>query len=148
MGVEIELGVGPFDHAEEKLVSTADTDLPTISVLRLASDRLGWVLQHAGFEGTDKDPPLASYVRAKALMYMGGLAVRAARAGIAVLRVGYEAEVLPYKRMLLELHSRAQRVVDDESGEYARQWLANRAGKPARSCSPREGQTSATGRSP
>lgn len=50
MGVEIELGVGPFDRAEEKLASTADTDLPTIGVLRLASDRLGWVLQHAGFE--------------------------------------------------------------------------------------------------
>ncbi len=126
-------GVGPFDRAEEKLASTADADLPTIGVLRLASDRLGWVLQHAGFEATDKGPPPASYVRAKALMYMGVLAVRAARAGIAVLRVGYETEVIPYKRMLLELHSRTQRVVDDESGEYARQWLANRAGKPARS---------------
>lgn len=131
--MDIELGIGPFDRAEEKLASTADTDLPTIDVLRLATDRLGWVLKHAGFEVTDKDPPPASYVRAKALMYTGVLAIRAARAGIAVLRVGYEAEVLPYKRMLMELHSRAQRVVDDESGEYARQWLANRAGKPARS---------------
>lgn len=131
--MDIELAIGPFDREEEKLASSADADLPTIGVRRLATDRLGWVLQHACFEATDKDPPPASYVRAKALMYMGVLAVRAARAAIAVLRVGYEAEVLPYKRMLLELHSRTQRVVDDESGEYARQWLTNRAGKPARS---------------
>ena len=131
--MEIDLGDGPFDQAERKLASTADADLPTIGVLRLATDRLGWVLQHAGFEATDEDPPPASYVRAKALLYMGTLAVRAGRAAIAVLRVGYEAEALPYKRVLMELHSRAQRVVDDHSGEYARQWLANRAGKPARS---------------
>jgi hypothetical protein len=131
--MDLEVGSGPFDRAEEHLASTADADLPVITVLRLASDRLGWVLQHAGFEATEQDPPPASYVRSKSLLYIGVLAVRAARAAIAVLRVGYEAEVLAYKRMLLELHSRAQRVVGDESGEYARQWLANRAGKPARS---------------
>jgi len=131
--VEQESDSGPFDRAEEQLASSAEADLPTIHVLRVATDRLGWVLKHASFEATEDDPPPAAYVRAKALLYMGVLAVRAARAAIAVLRVGYEAEVLPYKRMLLELHSRAQRVADDHSGEYARQWLANRAGTPARS---------------
>ena len=28
VGVEIKLGIGPFDRAEEKLAATADTDLP------------------------------------------------------------------------------------------------------------------------
>ncbi len=103
--VDIEPGSGPFDRAEETLLSTADADLPTIGVLRLATDRLGWVLQHAGFDATDEAPPPASYVRAKALRYMGTLAVQAARPAIAVMRVGYEAEALSYKRMLLELHA-------------------------------------------
>jgi hypothetical protein len=50
---------------------------------------------------------------------------------MAVIVVGYEPEALTYKRLLLELHSRAQRVAEDNSGEYARRWLEGRAGKPA-----------------
>jgi hypothetical protein len=120
-----------FRAAEDGLRASAGDDLPVLYALDLATDRLGWVLSNAGFGSTTDDPPPPSYVRAKALLYMGVLAVRAARAAMAVIVVGYEPEAMTYKRLLLELHSRAQRVADDKSGEYARQWLAGRAGKPA-----------------
>lgn len=120
-----------FGAAEKSLGASANEELPTLYVLDVASDRLGWVLTQAGFEATTDDPPPASYQRAKALLYMGVLAVRTARAAMAVMERGYEPETLTYKRMLFELHSRAQRVLADGSGEYARQWLKGRAGKPA-----------------
>lgn len=39
---------------------------------------------------------------------------------------------MTYKRGLMEIHSRARHVVEDSSGGYAREWLSNRAGKPAK----------------
>ena len=120
-----------FEAAEGRLRESASSDLPALHVLDVASDRLGWVLTRAGSEAVTEDPPPGSYERAKALLYVGLLAVRIARAAMAVMVNGYEPETLTYKRTLLELHSRARRIVDDQSGEYARQWLKGRAGKPA-----------------
>lgn len=62
---------------------------------------------------------------------MGTIAVRIARALIAVVCSGYEEEGLVYVRVLAEAKGRAMRVVEDDSGEYARQWLGRRGGKAA-----------------
>jgi hypothetical protein len=54
------------------------------------------------------------------------------RAAMVLASAGYEPETLAFKRLLTECHSRAHAVVAAESGEYARQWLQGRAGKPAK----------------
>lgn len=108
-------------------------ELPAYQAADAATEALLWVLERAGFEPPeDDDAPPASYWRAKALLYLGVLAVRATRAGMAVLSAGYEHESMTHKRTLTEVHSRVRLVAADESGEYARQWLQGRAGKPAK----------------
>jgi hypothetical protein len=95
-----------------------------------ATEALEYALARGGFDATDEDPPPASYWRAKALLYIAVIALRALRAAAWLIRVGYEPEALTFKRTLSEALSRARRVHDDQSGEYARQWLQGRAGKP------------------
>jgi hypothetical protein len=108
-------------------------ELPAYVLADMASEALVSVLDQAGFETQEGEgEPPASYWRARALLYLGVLAVRQTRAAMAVLASGYEAEVMGYKRTLMEAHSRVQRVVDDASGSYAREWLRGRAGKPAK----------------
>ncbi len=45
---------------------------------------------------------------------------------------GYEEEAFVYLRILAEAKGRAMQVVQDDSGEYARQWLGGKGGKPAK----------------
>jgi hypothetical protein len=113
--------------------STVWLELPAYHVANAATEALLWVIQQSSVEGHDEegDPP-ASYWRAKALLYLGVLAVRITRAAMAVIGSGYEQEAMTYKRALMEAHSRVQRVVADDSGSYAREWLRGRAGKPAK----------------
>jgi hypothetical protein len=113
--------------------STVWVELPAYHIANAATEALYWVIQRSRVESQDEegDPP-ASYWRAKALLYLGVLAVRITRAAMAVIASGYEQESMTYKRSLMEVHSRAQRVVADESGSYAFEWLRGRAGKPAK----------------
>ena len=71
--------------------STVWLELPAYHVANAATEALLWVIQRAGFDGHDEegDPP-ASYWRAKALLYLGVLAVRITRAAMAVIASGYE----------------------------------------------------------
>jgi hypothetical protein len=118
---------------EGAMRSTVWVDLPAYRVVNGASEALLWVVSRASVpphEG-DGEPP-AAYWRSKALLYLGLLGVRTTRAAMAVVAAGYEAESMTYKRALMEVHSRARRVVDDESGSYAKEWLRGRAGKPAK----------------
>jgi hypothetical protein len=60
------------------------------------------------------------------------LAARSLRATMALLSVGYQAEALAFKRRLVELHARAQRITDPRSGaQRAREWLVGRDRKPS-----------------
>lgn len=53
--------------------------------------------------------------------------VRAMRAALAVLSVGYEVEGGVYDRLLIELRGRMAQVADDTTGETARRWLRGEA---------------------
>jgi hypothetical protein len=122
-----------YARIEGALRATVWHELPGYLAADGATEALLWVLERAGFEAHDGDgQPPASYWRAKALMYLGVLGVRATRAAMAVLSVGYEAESMTYKRTLMEVHSRVRLVAADQSGEYARQWLQGQAGKPGK----------------
>jgi hypothetical protein len=59
----------------------------------------------------------------QAVWFMAIIATRAVRACIAVMRVGYQEQAAGYARLLSELLGAAEKVVDDQSGEYAQQWL-------------------------
>lgn len=53
--------------------------------------------------------------------------IRAMRAALAVLSVGYEVEGGVYDRLLIELRGRMAQIADDASGEIARKWLQGQA---------------------
>jgi hypothetical protein len=125
----------PLTAAEDQLRGSAWQDLSTLELTDRATLALAWALQNTGFPAPDIDPPAASYWRARALFYLGVIALRATRAGMVVTAAGYEPEALVFKRTLLDAHSRARRVIEDQSGQYARQWLQGQAGKPARAVS-------------
>lgn len=42
---------------------------------------------------------------------------------MALVAVGYEPEALGLKRLLTEVHSRMKAILEDESGQHAREWL-------------------------
>jgi hypothetical protein len=107
-------------------------ELPAYHVANAATEALLWTINNSSLEASTDEKPPASYWRAKALLYLGVIAVRATRAAMAVIACGYEAETMGFKRTLTEVHSRAQRVVNDPSGTYAKEWLQGRAGKPAK----------------
>jgi hypothetical protein len=119
-------------RAEGAMRSSVWAELPAYHVANGASEALLWVLNRAGIEPHEGEKPPASYWHAKALLFLGVIAVRTTRAAMAVIASGYEAETMGFKRTLMEVHSRVQHVVNDKSGEYARQWLQARAGKPAK----------------
>jgi hypothetical protein len=54
------------------------------------------------------------------------IAVRAMRAAMRVLMIGYEEQSVSYQRLIDELHNRAQQIRADESGDHARRWLDGR----------------------
>jgi hypothetical protein len=120
-----------YARAEGAMRASVWHQLPSYRLADMATETLLSVLDQAGFESHESEaepPPL--YWRARALLYLGVLAVRATRAGMVVIASGYEAEAMNHKRTLMEVHSRVQRVVNDRSGVYAREWLRGRAGKP------------------
>jgi hypothetical protein len=122
-----------YVRVEGALKASVWIELPAYNAANAATEALLWVIERSGFEAHEEDSgPPASYWRAKALLYLGVLAVRTTRAAMAVIASGYEAEAMTYKRTLMEIHSRGRRVVDDASGSYAREWLRGRAGKPAK----------------
>ena len=63
--------------------------------------------------------------RLTALWFMAIISFRAI-AAMHVLSVGYEEQAIGFARLVDELFKRAQKVREDESGEYARQWLKGR----------------------
>lgn len=62
-----------------------------------------------------------------ALWLMAVIGVRALRAAMNVIAVGYEDQAAGYVRLIDELWNRAQKVRSDHSGTYAKRWCE---GKP------------------
>jgi hypothetical protein len=116
-----------FDAAEARLRASVDSDLPILAVVRQATDVLSWVLCQSDLPKFDEDPVPASHLVATALLFLGVMAHRATRAAMALAATGYEPETLGLKRLLTEAHSRMKAILEDDSGEHARQWLVGPA---------------------
>jgi hypothetical protein len=116
---------------ETELQRTADGDLPALAIADEVSRLLVEVIQSISLppqeELDSKD------LRLQALWFMAIIALRAMRAAMQALRSGYEDQAVGYQRLIDELHNRAKKVLEDSSGEYARQWLLGRGlGKGAK----------------
>jgi hypothetical protein len=116
-----------FDAGEARLRASVERDLPVFAVVRQATDVLSWVLCQSDLPKSDEDPVPPSHLVGTALLFLGVMAHRATRAAMALVASGYEPETLGLKRLLTEAHSRMKAIVEDESGEHARQWLVGPA---------------------
>lgn len=114
-------------------------ELPAYRIADGATDALLWTVNQAKVEGGDGDPP-PEYLRKRALAYLGVITLREARAILALVACGYEAEATPHARTLIEALGRARSVERDRSGSYARAWLIGKAGTPAREFSKQRGE--------
>ncbi len=118
---------------ERALDQTADEDLPTLAVAEVATRTLAEIVQRLPVPLAEETSTHVAQESHHALWFMSVMAFRAARAALRVIRTGYEDQAVTYVRLIDELHNRAQKVREDPSGEYARQWLAGRPqGKPAK----------------
>jgi hypothetical protein len=122
----------PFEWAEHTLSERATDDLPTLHLADVASSVLGMVLQRVELPARGDADPGDPWYQIKALLYLGVLAGRSLRATMALLCVGYDAEALAFKRRLVEIHARAQRVTDERNGgRHARDWLRGKDQRPS-----------------
>ncbi|CAA9540841.1 MAG: hypothetical protein AVDCRST_MAG91-3843 [uncultured Sphingomonadaceae bacterium] len=112
---------GGYDAIERHRLEEAAQRLPALALAGRVTDRLAEVL--TGAHIPDPEPPDAMYYRRSAILVMAVLGLRTARACMLVVAHGYWVESHGLKRRLSEAHARLQAIVDDETGQYARQWL-------------------------
>ncbi|MCW2986450.1 MAG: hypothetical protein JWR63_4020 [Conexibacter sp.] len=121
---EMDDSLRPFPRAEKYWSDSADAHLPTLVLADQASDLLGQVLQAFELPRKTADDPGDEWFQTQALIYLGMLAGRSLRSIMALLRYGYDAEALVFKRRLSEAQGRVDRVVDlVNGGQQARAWL-------------------------
>ena len=132
MNERTEQTLRPFPRAEKFLIDNADEHLPTLALADQASDVLGLVLQAFNLPRRGVDDPGDGWFQTQALIYLGMLAGRSLRSLMALLRYGYDAEALVFKRRLSETLARVERIVDPGSGgQRARAWLSGKDKKPS-----------------
>jgi hypothetical protein len=110
--------------AEEQLRATSASDLAVLDVVRQATDALMWSLSRSEMAPSEEDPPAPSHYVGSALFILAVLGLRTTRAIVTLISSGYEPEALGLKRSLTEVHSRVKAIVEDSSGQHARDWLA------------------------
>lgn len=110
------------------MMASAAEDLPTLDLAHKVSHTIGKVISQVKLPPGSEPPP-----RLHAVWFMAILCFRSLRAAMLVVSAGYEDQAAGYVRVIDELFNRARKVCADTSGEYARQWLADKGpGKPAK----------------
>lgn len=116
-----------IERRERELRESAPTDLPALALAEDATQVLIDAIGKVSIDPSTDREPSGDELRLQALWFMAIIGARALRAAMAVIAVGYEDQAVGFQRLLDELHNRAQRVRKDESGEYAKEWLAGRS---------------------
>lgn len=116
-----------IDEVEEDLRQRAAEDLPALEVASKAGDRLASIIS-----GTPV-PPAAGNQSARerqhhAIWLMAIQAFRALRVAMNTIAIGYDDQAVGKVRLIFEVHARAEKTLNDLTGEYAREWLAGRSG--------------------
>jgi len=130
-GIQLDPERYPFQRLEDELREAAERDFG--EPLELAETLVGYLADSAHHsELRAGDISDASHARQAVLLALSGMGVRTARALILLIRSGWEPEAHALKRRLSEIVWCAQWVLDDPSGEAARQWLEGRGRSAAR----------------
>jgi hypothetical protein len=116
-----------IDEVEEDLRQRAAEDLPALEAASKAGDRLALII------GGTPVPPVAGDQSARELQHhaiwlMAIQAFRALRVAMNTIAIGYEDQAVGKARLIFEVHARAEKVLKDQTGEYAREWLEGRRG--------------------
>jgi hypothetical protein len=113
--------------AEQALRASAPKELPALEVAERAGEYLASIITASPVPLRENDDSPTD-VQHEALWFMSVLGYRALRAALAATCSGYGDQAVSQVRVIIELHARARKVIEDESGEYARQWCADRTG--------------------
>ncbi|HEX3173591.1 MAG TPA: hypothetical protein VHQ43_05160 [Solirubrobacterales bacterium] len=114
---------------EETLRRTATAEIGALPVAEQAGEFLADALRNAPVRPSPEgEKRMPAEFRQQALWMMGVQSFRALRAALGIIASGYDDQAVGHVRLISELHGRARKVFEDESGEYARQWIAGRAG--------------------
>lgn len=118
------------EFEEEMFASFGSFAAKEINVCERTATYIAALIQRTGPGPIRTDPDTELTVQQLRLGAMTGIAIRtlrAMRAALAVLSIGYEVEGGVYDRLLIELRGRLAQVTEDSSGEAARQWLEGQA---------------------
>jgi hypothetical protein len=115
----IETDVGEHEQAFAQRISS---DAPEYELAHWATSNLAGALHAAGQLPPPTEEPEFSLRRA--VLVSSARVFRLARAGMAVVAAGYEAESRVFDRSLLETRARRVQVLADPSGGLAKKWLA------------------------
>jgi hypothetical protein len=113
-----------LDDLERKRQAEAEWCLTARGVALRATEFLATATHGrstASYDDEDDAPP--QYWHQTALTYLTAMGLRAGRAGIAVISLGYAPEASGLLRLVGEVRDRAKWVNDDPRGERAKAWL-------------------------
>jgi hypothetical protein len=111
---------------EEVLRSRALDDIPELLLADKVSHAVADLVQATPVDARPRERAPGEFQH-QALWLMAVIGLRALRAAMNVIAVGYEDQAAGYQRLIDELWNRAQKVRFDKSGNYAQQWCE---GKP------------------
>lgn len=120
-------GPRDIDAAEEDLRQRAAEDLPALELASKAGDFLASIIAITPVppSAPDQSPRERQH---HAIWLMAIQAFRALRVAMDTIAIGYDDQAVGKVRLIFELQARAEKTFQDESGEYARKWLAGGSG--------------------
>jgi hypothetical protein len=107
---------------ETEFAERADGELEALSLADEVSRLLAEIIQNVTIDAT-KDERGADDLRRHALWFMAIITFRALRAAMHMFAIGYEDQAVGFHRLIDEIHNRAMKINDDDSGDQARAWL-------------------------
>jgi hypothetical protein len=107
---------------ENEFAERADGELEALSLADEVSRLLAEIIQNVTIDAT-KDERGADDLRRHALWFMAIITFRALRAAMHMFAIGYEDQAVGFHRLIDEIHNRAMKINDDDSGDQARAWL-------------------------
>jgi hypothetical protein len=107
---------------ETEFAEGADGELEALSLADEVSRLLAEIIQNVSI-GATMDEPDADDLRRHALWFMAIITFRALRAAMHMFAIGYEDQAVGFHRLIDEIHNRAMKINDDDSGDQARAWL-------------------------
>jgi len=107
---------------EAEFAERADGELEALSLADEVSRLLAEIIQNVTIDAT-KDERDGNDLRRHALWFMAIITFRSLRAAMHMFAIGYEDQAIGFHRLIDEIHNRAMKINDDDSGDQARAWL-------------------------